>query len=364
MKKASLVAALALACAYSAQAEPVITNPDWLRKPSGDDFANVYPVKALKAGRGGKATIACTVNTEGLLRDCKVTQEDPPGLGFGPAALVLSTAFLMKPPTMDGKPSEATIVVPINFIPGNPLDFEFENKDAHTNSRIAGSDIGGYGPGSPTAVVFAQMVWARTPSVADIRDALDKKVGDRFADGKVVLQCSLSKRTGALSNCGTVNFSPGMDQFQTVARALTSKFRADPKVLAGVQEDARVNLALSFPDMASDVWGKRYLTRTQWIRQPEFDPKEKLFPKEAAKAGLKTGSATVDCVIAADGGLGQCAVVKESTLGVGLGEMAKRIAMGFATNPWTDEGVPAEGAHVLMPIQMVDEDATPTAAKP
>jgi Gram-negative bacterial TonB protein C-terminal len=362
MKKVSLAVALALAGASAAQALPVVTRPDWLRKPTGDDIANAYPVKALKAGRAGNTVIECTVNAQGLLRDCKVTKEDPPGFGFGAASLVLSGLFLMKPQTRDGQAVDgARITIPINWTyDGDPI----ENEDGHTGSRISGNDIAGQGPeyASPTVFVFGQMVWAQAPSVTDIKTALDQKVGDRFADGKVVLQCSVAKKTGALSNCATLNYSPGMEQFQAVARSLTSKFRADPKVLAEVKENAKVNLALSFPDMASPVWGQRYLSHAQWIRQPTFDPGEKLFPKEAVKAGLKTGSATVDCVIAANGDLTQCSVVAESIPGVGFGDMAKRVAMGFATNPWTDEGVPAEGAHVKLPIQMVDEDASPTPA--
>lgn len=361
--KAPLAVALALACAFSARAQSVVTNPDWLRKPTTNEMMAVFPAAAMKQGRSGKALISCTVSTEGLLRDCKVVSESPAGAGFGAAAVVLSSSFLMKPATRDGTPIEARITIPINFT--NLADPE-ENENGHTGSRIAGNDIAGHGGGydtSNTVRVFPVMAWARAPTVAEVQAALDKKVGDRFADGKIVLQCKVAKKTGALGACTVMNFSPGMTDFRTVAQSLTSKFRADPQPLAEVKTEVMVNLTLSFPDMTSEPWGKRYLARTQWIRQPEFDPKEKLFPKEAAKAGLKTGSATLDCVIAAKGDLTQCTVVKESRPGVGFGDMAKRIAAGFATNPWTDDGVPAEGAHVLMPIEMVDENPAP-AAKP
>lgn len=363
--KAPLAIALALAWACSAKAQSVVTNPDWLRKPTTNEMMAVFPAQAMKQGRSGKAVISCTVSTEGLLRDCTVVSETPAGAGFGAAARVLSSSFLMKPATRDGKPIEAKITIPINFT--NLADPQ-ENENGHTGSRIAGNDIAGRGAGydtSNTVRVFPVMAWAQAPTVAEIQAALDKKAGDRFADGKIVLQCKVAKKTGALGACTVMNSSPGMTDFAPVARSLTSKFRADPQPLAEVKTEIMVNLTLSFPNMSSELWGKRYLSRTQWIRQPEFDPKEKLFPREAAKAGLKTGSATVDCAIAANGDLTQCAVVNESQPGMGFGDMAKRIAMGFATNPWTDDGVPAEGAHVKLPIQMVNEDAVPaTAAKP
>ena len=346
----------------------MVTNPDWLRKPTITEFHAAFPAQAMRAGLSGSATLNCVVTTQGLLRDCAVVKENPVGLGFGPAALNLSTFFLMKPATRNGAPIEARITIPVNF--DNRSD-PIENEDGHTGSHIGGNDIAGRGPGyarTTTVLVMRTAIWAKTPSVADIRAALEKKVGDRFADGKVVFQCSVVKATGALSGCTDVNSSPGMASFQGVAQSLTSKFRVDTAAIASAQEQVRVNLVISFPDMASDVWGQRYLARTQWIREPNFDPKEKLFPKAASTAGLKTGSATVDCVIAANGGLSQCAVIKESNPGVGFGDMARKIAAGFATNPWTEDGLPAEGAHVRMPIQMVDDDpaqqTASAAAKP
>jgi TonB family protein len=321
----------------------VITKPDWLKKPTIDDLMAVYPRKAAQQGASGKATIKCVVSIDGLLRSCTVISESPQGEGFGGAALALSSTFLMKPEMRNGAPVDgAVITIPINFqtesgVPTGPS----------TGSHIDDSN-------SRNVTILRAPVWDKTPAIPDIQTEIDKKVGDKFADGKVVLQCLVAKKSGRISNCTVASASPGMAQFQGVARSLTSKFQADPKILANIKTDVMINLAFSFPDMASEVWGKRYLTRPQWIRTPTFEPGQKTFPDEAAKAGLKTGSATVDCIVAADGGLTQCAVASESTPGVGFGVMAVQIAQGFATNPWTDDGVPAGGAHVRLPIQLVD----------
>jgi TonB family protein len=287
----------------------------------------VYPSKA--GGLRGQGVITCIVKTDGLLRDCKITKESPPGLGFGPATLLLAPTFLMKPALLDGRPVEAAVTIPVNFEGG-----------------------GGASPSGPSITVVTTPAWDKTPTIPEILAELDKKVGDRFADGKVVFQCTVSRKTGHLSDCITINTSVGMSGFTPAARALTSKFEVDKDFLAKTKNEVRVNLAFSFPDMQSEAWSKRYLLHPVWLRTVSPDPNQPLFPEEAAKTGLKTGKATVDCVLAPNGSLTQCEVVSESTPGVGFGELAKKIAEVFVANPWTEDGLPADGAHVRMPIQM------------
>ncbi|HZZ35832.1 MAG TPA: hypothetical protein VFE03_08910, partial [Caulobacteraceae bacterium] len=68
-----VLAALA-ALATSANAQD--RDADWIRRPSADDIAAVWPAKALKQGYGGKAVISCVVTVQGTLRDCRVAEED------------------------------------------------------------------------------------------------------------------------------------------------------------------------------------------------------------------------------------------------------------------------------------------------
>ena len=300
----------------------------------------VFPAKAN--GASGTAVIICIVKTDGLLRACKVGSEKPEGRGFGVAALTLAPTFLFKPKLRDGQPIEGEVSIPINF----------ENQG-----------MGGFGGASIR--VMTTPAWDKTPSVSEILAELDKKVGDKFADGKVTFQCTVSKKTGRLSDCLRVSASPGMAGFSDAARVLTSKFEVNKETLAKVKDEVRVNLAFSFPDMQSEAWSQRYLTHPVWLRTINPDPDKATFPEDAAKAGLKTGSATVDCVLAPSGALTQCVTVQESTPGVGFGDMAKQIAQVFVANPWTEDGLPADGAHVRMPIQMDYDppaDAPPSAA--
>ncbi|MGE0830138.1 MAG: energy transducer TonB [Hyphomonadaceae bacterium] len=94
---------------------PVITNPTWVERPDGADFARYYPERALERERTGSVTLDCVVNANGRI-SCSVASEDPPGWGFGDAAVRISRSFRMAPRLENGQPSEGGRVrVPIRF---------------------------------------------------------------------------------------------------------------------------------------------------------------------------------------------------------------------------------------------------------
>jgi protein TonB len=94
----------------------VITNPDWARKPNGDDMAQYYPTRAMDLGKEGSVTIKCTVNAKGTLDSCSVLSETPADLGFGAASLRMSKLFKMKPKQADGKSVDGgEITIPIRW---------------------------------------------------------------------------------------------------------------------------------------------------------------------------------------------------------------------------------------------------------
>jgi TonB family protein len=90
--------------------------PHWLRQPSGDEFARLYPRAAMRAGLSGRAVLNCTFDATGHLRDCQVSAESPPGKGFAEAALQLATLFKAASGTCNGRTVEGQdLKLPISF---------------------------------------------------------------------------------------------------------------------------------------------------------------------------------------------------------------------------------------------------------
>tara|TARA_R110002167_G_scaffold130574_2_gene314120 strand:- start:232 stop:966 length:735 start_codon:yes stop_codon:yes gene_type:complete len=81
----------------------VISNPRWIRQPSGDQLMRAYPQRALRAEVAGSASLTCMVQTSGAVSGCVVTSETPGGYGFGRAAQTLSREFRISPRTVDGQ---------------------------------------------------------------------------------------------------------------------------------------------------------------------------------------------------------------------------------------------------------------------
>ncbi|MFN5211415.1 energy transducer TonB, partial [Brevundimonas sp.] len=94
----------------------VITNPDWVRRPSGADLARFYPERALERGISGSATVQGVVQENGRVTNCTIVEEDPAGQGFGRATVQLCSRFQMRPQTRDGAPvGGARVNIPIRW---------------------------------------------------------------------------------------------------------------------------------------------------------------------------------------------------------------------------------------------------------
>ena len=108
----------------------VITNPGWLTQPTGADLLAVFPPRALEKGISGRVELECEVEVDTTLSGCTVIEEDPAGMGFGRAGLLLADKMRMRPQTVDGAPVRgAKVIVPLSFkiAPGFNFDFGLAN---------------------------------------------------------------------------------------------------------------------------------------------------------------------------------------------------------------------------------------------
>jgi TonB family protein len=85
------------------------------QRPGARDFARHYPRRALNAGTNGRVTLSCTVRRD-LRLQCSVAEEDPPGAGFGAAALRIARQFRAARQFPDGQSTVgAQVRVPLVF---------------------------------------------------------------------------------------------------------------------------------------------------------------------------------------------------------------------------------------------------------
>jgi TonB family protein len=111
----SFLLALASVGLLSAAPAPKVVHADWLEKPSGEAVNKVYPDEAMRRGESGRVVLGCTAKVDGTLAECRVVSEDPPGFGFGRAALSLTAGMRMRPRTLNGEPVDSQIRIPLAF---------------------------------------------------------------------------------------------------------------------------------------------------------------------------------------------------------------------------------------------------------
>jgi TonB family protein len=322
------------------QGGTTITEPDWVRTPTNDELVRYFPANAAPAG--GRALLHCYVTNRGFMDRCSVSDETPPGRGYGGAALAVTDLFVMRPMTVDGEPvGGADINIPIRFEASN------------------------HNPPSPgsTVKVFSVAPWIGAPSAAEMAAAFPKSAIGRVSSAHVVMRCAI-RNDGALTACERVSELPGSEGFAHAADSLIKDFRLPPSAKAHNYSDLRVDVPFDFRD-PSQTAPPVEIHDPIWIRQIDPNSVQKLFPDAAARAGYKIGRGSVECSVAADGTLTGCTTVTEDPAGFGFGDAAIAVAGVMQMSPWTKQGAPVEGARIVLPIKIVlpPDTAAPSPPK-
>lgn len=300
------------------------TQPDWLKKPTADDLAAVWPTAAWKKGKGGAALLNCTITVRGLLTDCVVLDESPPGENFGGAAIALSPQLMFKPARLKGEPVPSTINLPVTFkaVPGM-------NQSMSMQSRLAPVVQG----------------WLQAPSYADMVAAYPAKAKAEKVGGRATVSCDV-KKDGRLAPCLVMAETPKGQGFGKAARELAKGFLMNT---IGPDGKAQDNLAVQLP-FAFDpkMLETPIVGKPSWIAVPPAEDFTAAFGALKLEASAR---AQLDCLVKPDGFLTDCKVAAETPAGTGVGAAALQVAPKFKLSTWTNEGLPVAGGRVRVPLR-------------
>lgn len=87
------------AAASAPPANPSDIHLEWARPPRPTEAD--FPQRAQDRNVEGSATVECTANSNGRPSDCRILAEDPPGMGFGSAAIRVVQRGQLSPRTID-----------------------------------------------------------------------------------------------------------------------------------------------------------------------------------------------------------------------------------------------------------------------
>jgi protein TonB len=123
---------------------------------------------------------------------------------------------------------------------------------------------------------------------------------------------------------------------------IISKIDATTTVLGGSGQATEVPVVQQLPHVTKII-------NPTWIAKPDAEQMQANYPDRAIRMGLG-GKVSMNCVVAANGSVGQCVVNTETPANMGFGDAARRLAKYFRMSPRTVDGQPTDGAIVSIPL--------------
>jgi len=322
------VALAATAISEAAVAAEKADDKDWAYQITSQevtpaDIAATYPKAAFDRKITGGATLDCTADQAGREVDCHILYEDPPGMGFGEAAMQLVTKERVR--TKDAKG--------VSII-GRRFRTSF--------TYLAPGD--------------ANPEWVRKPTASDLAGAFPKFKNGRGVDGRAVITCEIDE-TGFMQRCTVTSEEPAGLGFGAAALQLAPQFRMTPMIRGGKPvPGGRISLPIvwrgfgDYHPVQADL--NSLVLDPPWSRTPSLAQVRAAWPANAKEA--TSGQVALRCSFTRTGGLSDCETISELPAGRGFGKAARSLTPLFAVRFEPDQIKEMEKISVDVPFRFRD----------